>query len=880
MKGSDVRQKFLDYFRGEGHTIILSSSLVPSYDPTLLFTNAGMVQFKDIFTGKTHREYCRATTCQKCMRAGGKHNDLENVGYTARHHTFFEMLGNFSFGDYFKRDAIRMAWELLTSEFALPADRLWVTIFLDDNEAAQIWHNDIGVPNERIVRMGERDNFWAMGDTGPCGPCSEIIIDQGADFSCGSPDCKVGCDCDRYLELWNLVFMQYERYADGKLTPLPKPSIDTGMGLERITTVLQQGRSNYDSDLFKPIIKQIEAETKKEYGQDKKTDISFRVISDHLRATTFLLTDGVLPSNEGRGYVLRRILRRAARHGKLLNLDKPFLHRLVSTVADVMEGQYPELRENLPYISRITLQEEERFQYALDRGLGLLSEIIDSQRNKGITQIPGEEIFRLYDTYGFPLDLTQEILQEQSLSFDREGFHHAMEKQREKARRHWLGSGEKEVKQIYRLLESQFRKTKFFGYEATNAQGKILAIISGSEQIPGADQGMEIELVLDQTPFYGEKGGQTGDTGMIMGEFGRGDVINTIASGDLIIHRVRVKKGRLNLSDIVHAEVDKEKRLSIALNHTATHLLHSALRYVLGDHIRQAGSLVAADRLRFDFTHFAPLAKKEIIRIEEMVNEKIRENIPVSKAEMDYQDALNSGAIALFGEKYQERVRVIKISGFSSELCGGTHCESTGQIGLLIITSETGIAAGVRRIECITGKTAFGYLQSLRQKLSNISGLLKVPEPEIEGKIEWLTIQTKELEKTLRQIKTKLAREELGAILQEAKEINGIRYLAYNPSGENMDMNGLRQMTDMISDRLGSGIIVLATEINTKANIIVKVSKDLSERLNAVDLIRRIAKHVGGSGGGRPDMAQAGGNNPNGIKKALESVGEQIRELI
>ncbi len=881
MRGSEVRKKFLDFFKEHGHTVLLSSSLVPSHDPTLLFTNAGMVQFKDIFTGKLQRPYTRATTCQKCVRAGGKHNDLENVGRTARHHTFFEMLGNFSFGDYFKREAIQMAWEFLTKELALPKDRLWVTVFTEDDEAARFWEKGIGIPYDRIVKMGEKDNFWAMGDTGPCGPCSEIVIDQGDEFSCGAPGCLVGCDCDRYLELWNLVFMQFERNNDGKLVPLPKPSIDTGMGLERIAAVLQGGKSNYDSDLFTPIVKAIEKETGMNYGLNHKSDVSFRVISDHIRAITFLLADGVLPSNEGRGYVLRRIIRRAARHGKLLNLDKPFLCRLVSNVADVMEGCYPELQENLSYISSITGQEEERFQYALDRGLNLLSEIMEAAKNEESPgKISGEAIFRLYDTYGFPLDLTQEILAEQGMDFDKDGFEKAMERQREKARKHWLGSGEKGVKEIYKELASRLPETRFLGYETTNCEGNLLAIICGQELVNDAKEGMEVEMILDQTSFYGEKGGQRGDTGIIKGELATADVTDTISAGGLTIHKARIKRGIFKVPEIVYAEVDKEKRMRIALNHTATHLLHSALRYVLGDHVRQAGSLVAEDRLRFDFTHFSPLTKKDIERIEDMVNARIREDIAVSKEEMKYQEALNSGAIALFGEKYQERVRVVNISDFSSELCGGTHCESTGQIGLLIINSETGVAAGVRRIEAITGKTAFSYVQDQRQRLARIAGILKTPEMQIEAKMEDLLLQVKELEKTLKEIKTKFTRIEIDSIFENSEEAGGIRFVAYRPSEAVMDMDSLRQMADMVSDRLGSGIVVLAAEKNAKANIIVKISKDLTGRLNAAELIRRIAVHVGGSGGGRPDMAQAGGSNLEGIDNALASVPEAIESLL
>ena len=880
MKGEEVRQAFLDYFNEKGHTVLPSSSLVPSHDPTLLFTNAGMVQFKDIFTGQAQRPYSRATTCQKCVRAGGKHNDLENVGQTARHHTFFEMLGNFSFGDYFKKEAVHMAWEFLTDRLGLPKGPLWVTVFHKDEEAAKIWKEVAGVSTDRIVGMGDKDNFWSMGDTGPCGPCSEILVDQGPEFSCGKPDCKVGCDCDRYLEIWNLVFMQFERHEDGSMTPLPKPSIDTGMGLERITTVLQGGRSNYDSDLFTPILRAIEAESGKRYGRDSSADVSFRVIGDHIRAIAFLVGDGVLPSNEGRGYVLRRIIRRAARHGKLINIHKPFLFSLLPTVADVMNGPYPELKENLHYISNVTSQEEERFQYALDRGLALLNDIIESAKKKGDSQISGKKIFRLYDTFGFPLDLTQEILSEQDLNFNQADFDNAMQKQRDQARKHWQGSGETQVKEVYKQLASELPRTKFLGYETHSGVAQVLAIISGSKGVTEAKEGQEVDVILDQTPFYAEKGGQVGDSGMMKGEHLIADVRDTLTLADMAVHRIKIKRGTLKNSDQVYLEVNKERRMDIALNHTSTHLLHSALRDVLGDHVRQAGSLVAADRLRFDFTHFAPLTPKEIERVEANVNEQIRASIQVTTREMDLQRAIDSGAMALFGEKYQDKVRVVQISDVSIELCGGIHSESTGQIGIFLILSETGIAAGVRRIEAITGKRAFEYVQRHRKEVTNIADMLKAPETQIEGRIGRLLKQTKDQEREIKALKSKMAQMEIGAILDQVQLIEDINVLAFHPSGLEMDMEGLRGTADLISDKLGSGIIALAAKINGKANILIKVSKDLTDRIKAPDLIRKVAQHVGGSGGGRPDMAQAGGNKPQGIDKALKSIPEAIREIL
>ncbi|MGA1865144.1 MAG: alanine--tRNA ligase, partial [bacterium] len=762
-----------------------------------------------------------------------------------------------------------------------PADKLWASVYKDDDEAYDIWEKQIGIPAERIVRLGEKDNFWAMGDTGPCGPCSEIIFDQCPEFSCGKPDCKVGCDCDRYLEIWNLVFMQFERHQDGKMTPLPKPSIDTGMGLERLATVIQGGKSNYDSDLFTPILRAIEEYTDQSYGGgDHSHDISFRVISDHIRAITFLVTDGVLPSNEGRGYVLRRIIRRAARHGKLININKPFLHRLVPKVAEVMNGPYPELEDNLNYITNITSQEEERFQYALDRGLSMLNEIMDSSKRKNSSRIPGEEIFRLYDTFGFPLDLTQEILSEQGFGFDQEGFDMAMAKQREQARKHWQGSGATEIKGIYKRLSSELPSTNFLGYENISGTGQVLAIISGPDMINEAEEGRDVELILDRTPFYAEKGGQVGDSGIIKGEGFLADVKETVTLADMCVHRVKVKRGTIKTGDQAYLEVNNERRLAIALNHTATHLLHSALRNILGDHVRQAGSLVAPDRLRFDFTHFAPLTSKEMERIEADVNDQIRNSIKVTTREMGLNEAMNSGAMALFGEKYQDRVRVVQISDVSIELCGGTHSESTGQIGLFIILSETGIAAGVRRIEALTGKRAYDYVRRLRNEVADIAGMLKTPEMEIAQRVNRLMRESRDQERDIKELKAKLAQKEIGGILDQVKVVDGIKVLTYHPSGQNMDMESLRGTADSIADKLGSGIVALGTELKGKANILIKVSKDLTERIKAPDLIKRVAGHVGGSGGGRPDMAQAGGNNPQGIDNALRSLPDAIEELL
>ncbi len=707
MKSIEVRKAFLEFFISKGHEKVGSSSLIPRNDPTLLFTNAGMVPFKSVFLGEEKRPYSRAVSCQKCMRAGGKHSDLENVGHTARHHTFFEMLGNFSFGDYFKKDAILFAWELLTGWYALPKDKLWVSVYQEDDEAETLWKGLTDIAPERIVKLGAKDNFWQMGDTGPCGPCSEIIIDQGEGIGCGRPDCAIGCDCDRYLELWNLVFMQFNRDASGLLSPLPRPSIDTGMGLERISAVLQGKHNNFDTDLFAPIIASIAAASGKPYGRNTDNDVSIRVIADHLRSAAFLLSDGLMPSNEGRGYVLRRIIRRASRHAKLLGLADPHLYRLMDSVVEAMGDVYPGLAREQARASKVLMFEEERFTRTLEQGMRILDEIIVKLKKAAVKLIPGDELFKLYDTFGFPLDLARDIAMDNHLSVDEEGFQKEMEVQRERARASWVGEDEA-IASIYRELASEIGETEFVGYDSLESESVVKAIVKEGKVVNIASAGDEVEVFLDKTPFYGESGGQAGDVGLISSAAGfEAEVLTTKKEVGLHAHAVRINSGTLKVWDTVHGSVDWKIRRATARNHTSTHLLHTALRTVLGEHVKQAGSYVAPDRMRFDFSHFYSLERKEIESIESIVNGKILENIRVETEIADIHDALKSGVTALFGEKYGDKVRVVKVPGFSAELCGGTHCSTTGDIGSFIIISEGSVASGIRRIEAFTGQAAF-----------------------------------------------------------------------------------------------------------------------------------------------------------------------------
>ncbi|MFH1624324.1 MAG: alanine--tRNA ligase [Pseudomonadota bacterium] len=878
MTGSEIRQRFLRYFEKQGHTIVSSSPLVPKQDPTLLFTNAGMVQFKGVFLGEEKREYTRAVTSQKCVRAGGKHNDLENVGVTARHHTFFEMLGNFSFGDYFKEEAIDMSWEFLTKDLGLPEDKMWITVFEDDDEAFDIWESRIGVTRKKIVRMGEKDNFWAMGETGPCGPCSEIVIDQGKDVGCGRQTCKVGCDCDRFLELWNLVFMQFERDREGILTPLPKPSIDTGMGLERIAAVVQGVKSNYDTDLLRVIMGFVEEVSARRYGDNKRDDTSIRVIADHSRAMTFLIGDGVLPSNEGRGYVLRRIMRRGARHGKILGLDKPFLYKVSGTVIDIMREAYPELANARNYIVRLIHNEEERFSQTLNNGLVILNEEMERVRETREKQIPGHLLFKLYDTYGFPVDLAYDIVSDEGFAIDETGFQKAMNEQRQRARQSWKGSGEEEVSEIYKKLTKDKIKSSFCWHETEGVEIKdsVLAIIKDGREVESANEGDRVEIVTGNTPFYGESGGQVGDTGAIVNDSLFFEVEDTLRPlPDLIVHRGRVKKGSVGRNDQVSFHVSKDRRQKIALNHTATHLLHSALKEVLGDHVKQSGSLVAPERLRFDFTHFSQISKRELLRIEELVNQRIRENVEVETHIMPIMEALENGATALFGEKYGDEVRVVGIPGYSKELCGGTHTNRTGDIGLFKIVSESSIAAGVRRIEALTGDGALRYVHEEEDRLQEIGSALKAKRDEIVGKVEKLLLHSKNLEREVESLRGRLVSRQSEDLLDQVKQIEGISVLSAKVNADSP--KSLRDFADRLKDRLKSGIILLSGQRDRDVMLTLAVTKDLAPRFDASKMIKEVAELVDGSGGGRPDMAQAGGNRLEGIDRALESIYEIVK---
>ncbi len=873
MKSSEIRSAFLEYFKSKGHTVVPSSPLIPRHDPTLLFVNAGMVQFKTFFLGLEKSPYSRAVSCQKCLRAGGKHSDLENVGHTARHHTFFEMLGNFSFGDYFKKEAILFGWELLTEWFKLPEGKLWVSVYQEDNEAAQLWAELVGIPKERIVRLGAQDNFWQMADTGPCGPCSEIIIDQGSGIGCGKPDCAVGCECDRFLELWNLVFMQYNRDASGVLTPLPKPSIDTGMGLERISAALQGKLNNFDSDIFRPIISAIESSAKRTYGKDKETDSSMRVIADHIRSIVFLLSEGLMPSNEGRGYVLRRIIRRASRHSRLLNMHEPFLYILIDSVIGVMGDVYPEIVDERERTGKLLKIEEERFARTIEIGITVFDEIISRVKRSGTDVIPGEEIFRLYDTYGFPLDLARDIAMDAGLRIDEERFHREMEIQRERARASWVGE-EEAVASIYRELISEIGETEFIGYEDFKSESVVKAILKDGKLMKEISEGEEAEVFLDKTPFYGESGGQVGDTGEITGEHFKATVLDTKKPLDgFHSHVVKIKKGKLRVWDKAKCRVDAAQRKATMLNHTATHLLHSSLRSVLGDHLKQAGSLVSPEKLRFDFTHFSALDENEIQTVENLVNERILDNLPVVTSVMDIKTAVESGAIALFGEKYGKTVRVVSVPGFTSELCGGTHCKATGEIGSFVILSESSVASGIRRIEALTGNTAFGYLKQIKSELDSLKALLKTEKP-LE-RVERLLKNMKSLEKEIQKLKTS-SRDLISEALKEAKELEGVKVVKIRQDGLNQEE--LRNLADNIKDRLQSGIVVVSSVSDGKAAIVCMVTKDLKDRYHAGEIIKKISQIAGGSGGGKPEVAQGGTKEIEKLDEALESVYDIVKK--
>jgi alanyl-tRNA synthetase len=890
MTGSEIREGFLRYFEGKGHTRVASSSLLPKDDPTLLFTNAGMVQFKNCFLGLEERAYRRAVTAQKCVRAGGKHNDLENVGVTARHHTFFEMLGNFSFGDYFKKETIAWSWEYLTEVMGMPKDRLWITIYKDDDEAFRIWHEQMGVPAERIVRMGEKNNFWMMGETGPCGPCSEILYDQGEGTGCGKPTCSAECECDRHLEIWNLVFTQFDRDASGKLTPLPKPNIDTGMGLERLAAVVQGVTSNYDSDLFTGIIGFIEKVSGRTYRKNEDDDISIRVIADHGRSITFLIGDGVLPSNEGRGYVLRRILRRAARHGKLLGLDRPFLQEVAGVVIDQMKGAYPELAQRAAYIRKVVESEEERFIETLDAGLRILQEEVAILKESGGEVIPGDIVFKLYDTFGFPTDLTADIVRRDSLALDMEGFDRAMEAQREKARESWKGSGQEAIAEIYHRLLGEGISTEFagYGYEGKPVTSQVTVLLKGGEAVEEIGAGDEAEVIVGRTPFYGATGGQVGDIGVITA--GGGALFNvtdtTRPLENLIAHVGKLESGKLKKGDFVALQVLDETRRATEANHSGTHLLQAALKTVLGEHVKQSGSLVNAERLRFDFTHFSRIDEEELAKIENEANRMIRANCPVETRVLPLAEAMKTGATAVFDERYGEMVRVVGMGDMSCELCGGTHVRRTGDIGFLKIVHESSIAAGVRRIEAVTGSGAVAYVRRLEEELRKTAALFKtgllgtsgttgtagISGPA--GMAEKLLRRERELEREIETLKGKLATKDSGDLLGRVRQINGIAVLA--TVVEASDVKTLRDFGDKLRDRLRSGIILLGSRADGKAMLLCLVTKDLTERYHAGNIIKAIAPLVGGSGGGRPDMAQAGGQKPENLEQALEKLAELL----
>ncbi|MCL7486829.1 MAG: alanine--tRNA ligase [Desulfobulbaceae bacterium] len=882
MTGNEIRTRFLQYFAAKGHAVIDSSSLVPRDDPTLLFTNAGMVQFKRVFMGEDKREYVRAATSQRCVRAGGKHNDLENVGHTARHHTFFEMLGNFSFGDYFKKEAIEYAWEFLTRELGLDADKLWVSVFREDDEAFALWEQIEGLPKGRIIRLGEKDNFWAMGDTGPCGPCSEIHIDQGPEAGCGRADCAVGCDCDRYLELWNLVFMQFYRDESGQMTPLPKPSIDTGMGLERIASVMQGKHNNFDSDLFSPLIQRIASLSGKEYGRAEKDNIAMRVIADHARATTFLVADGVLPSNEGRGYVLRRIMRRAIRFGRSLGLAGQFFDNICLLVADLMEESYQHLKDSRELLGKVVSNEESRFGETLDHGLAILSDEIQRLTAGGDSPalISGEFIFKLYDTFGFPVDIVRDVALERGLAIDEAGFQSAMEAQREQSKRSWKGSDVDHLEAGVVELLQQDVDCEFVGYKGKNTASTVAGIVSGAGYLAEkAATGETVKIFCPQTTFYGESGGQVGDTGFIAGPNGLVEVCNTRKIADrLILHEGKVTEGYIARGDKVELSVTSGRRNDIALNHTATHLLHAAMKEILGDHIKQAGSLVQEERLRFDFTHFTPLTAEEMNRIEQRVNECIRENMEVSTALQSRDQAVAEGATALFGEKYSDEVRVVSIGSFSKELCGGTHVHATGDIGFFKILSETGIAAGVRRIEAVTGAKAVAWAQELAGQAARVSEYISAPLSMAPEKITVLLRQQKELEKKVAELTSKLALADLDQVLRNAVDVEGIKVISVELPLDSPKT--LREIGDRVRDKMGSGAAVLGGVLNGKAALLAVVSKDLTGRIKAGDIVSATAKLVGGKGGGRPDMAQAGGPMADKLPDAIKSVPEVVRNLL
>lgn len=889
MKTAEIRSRFLNFFKSKQHTIVESSSLVPANDPTLLFTNAGMVQFKDVFTGKETRPYKRAASSQKCVRAGGKHNDLENVGFTARHHTFFEMLGNFSFGDYFKEDAIQFAWEFITKELKLPVERLYATVYTTDDEAFDIWHKKIGLPKEKIYRFGEKDNFWAMGDTGPCGPCSEIFIDRGEQYGCNKPTCAMGCDCDRYLEFWNLVFMQYERAVDGKLTPLPKPSVDTGAGLERVAMIMQNADTNYDIDLFQDIIRKIGELFNRTYQKGTEDAFFFRVIADHSRAITFLISDGVLPANEGRGYVLRRIIRRAVRYGRKLGATGPFLYKTCQFVIDQMQDAYPDLKDKRALIEKLVFAEEEQFLKTLERGLALLDEEIGKVKKGGV--LSGEVAFKMYDTYGFPADLTRIICAEQGISVDEEGFEQAMSQQRLQSRKNWKGSGEQGISQVYHDLSNKLKAakqtTQFLGYDHMEAKGQVLGLIANNQLVDmyAASTSEDIvEAVFDKTPFYAESGGQVGDHGRITGDGLVADVIDVQKPvGDLVVVQLKPREGRIRVGGTYLQETDRELRELTKRNHTATHMLHWALRDVLGDHVKQAGSLVNADQLRFDFAHFQALTPEELKRVEDLINERIWESHAVVKKEMAKDEAIAAGAIAFFGEKYGDTVRVVRVGQFSTELCGGTHVDNTAEINLFKIVNESSIASGVRRIIAYTSKGAFQYLQEKDAEYRQVRDRFKaVSLVDLEQKIDKMQAAEKDLRRQLEKFAQAAAGQEMTELLQKAKSLKDVKFMATVCATDPSGMKKLRDMAEQLRQKDSHAVVVLgmADPAENKTYLVAAAGKDVMGKVPAGKIIQELAPMMAGRGGGKPDLAQAGGTDIAGLQKAIAAAEGLVERLL
>ena len=878
MDSNEIRRRFLQFFADRGHAIVKSSSLIPAEDPTLLFVNAGMNQFKDVFLGREQRSYTTATSCQKCVRAGGKHNDLDNVGHTRRHQTFFEMLGNFSFGGYFKKEAIDYAWTLLTREFKLPIDKLWVTIFREDDDAAKFWISGPGVARDRILRLDEKDNFWQMGDTGPCGPCSEIHYDLGpAASELGHTNCAFPCDCGRYVEIWNLVFMQFDRDSEGHLSPLPKPSIDTGMGLERIASVLQGKISNYETDLLRPIIDEACQLFNVEYGGAASSDVSLRIIADHVRAATFLISDGVIPSNEGRGYVLRKIMRRGIRQGTLLGYKEPFLYTLSGYVFEMMKEAYPELIHTREYVARVIKTEEERFAAMVTVGLQRLEQTIHQLVNSGKDVIPGIEIFKLYDTYGFPLDFTKEIADEKSMRLDMDGFEAELEKQRERARQSWRGD-ETAVSPVYEKFVGK-GGTPFLGYDAIRSTSRIAGILLNGMPVDSVGGGQTAEIILDETPFYAESGGQVGDTGTLTSPSGVARVLDTYSPvRGVIVHKVQMEFGNLAANDEIQAQVDEERRLRIAANHTGTHILHAVLRETLGTHVKQAGSLVAPDRLRFDYTHFAPLTDREIEEIEQKINRIVFRNLPVQTEIMEINQAIARGALAFFGEKYQQQVRVVSIPEVSMELCGGTHTRMTGDVGLFKIVGESSIASGIRRIEALTGFGTFVRLEEDENLLQEIAHTLRTPRTELTRAITRLLEQQRHLENELEALKRRTAKSQIGNLVESPATVKGISVVSRRVEG--VDASMLRELAENAGTKIGSGVVVLGLASDGKASLVAVVSQDLQKRLHAGRIIKEVAALVGGSGGGRPDFAQAGGKNAEKLEEALQAVYNIVAEFL